>query len=182
MKKREDIENRLKRFRDSQKQLFECSECAAKYEKKSFHVDGLEFCQLRCLQKYITKKNVPTPSANEPNSESEATPEKKVVRRRTAAPLLSEVPRSEFLRTLSWRLKVGVCTCLLLLSWYTGWLLQCVIVLMIYGMYEFTDVRERQPGELSAYSVFNPNCEAITGTFKAEDIDKQYRRGGLGIM
>jgi hypothetical protein len=32
---------------------------------------------------------------------------------------------------------------------------------------------------MSAYSVFNPGCENITGTFSGDDIDKQYRHGTL---
>jgi len=33
--------------------------------------------------------------------------------------------------------------------------------------------RPKQEGEPSAYSVFNPNCEPIDGTIKAEDLEKQ---------
>lgn len=39
----------------------------------------------------------------------------------------------------------------------------------------------KKSGEISAYSVFNPNCESIDGTFKAEDIDRHIRSGGLII-
>lgn len=33
--------------------------------------------------------------------------------------------------------------------------------------------RSRAPGEASAYSVFNPNCEAIDGTFTAEQFERE---------
>jgi len=39
--------------------------------------------------------------------------------------------------------------------------------------------RKRKPGEMSAYSVFNPNCETIKGTFTAEQFENQIRRGPL---
>ncbi|CAK9301149.1 unnamed protein product [Gordionus sp. m RMFG-2023] len=35
---------------------------------------------------------------------------------------------------------------------------------------------------LSAYSVFNPNCEKIQGTFSGEDIDANLRSGGGGMI
>jgi len=39
----------------------------------------------------------------------------------------------------------------------------------------WTNLRKtpRKAGEPSAYSVFNPNCEAIDGTLKAEHLEKQ---------
>ena len=36
----------------------------------------------------------------------------------------------------------------------------------------------RRRGQLSAYSVFNPNLEKIQGTFSGEDYDRQLRHGG----
>ena len=35
----------------------------------------------------------------------------------------------------------------------------------------------KKPGELSAYSVFNPNCERLDGTFTAEQFEKELRYG-----
>ncbi|KAF4798734.1 SAYSvFN domain-containing protein 1 [Turdus rufiventris] len=32
---------------------------------------------------------------------------------------------------------------------------------------------ERRPGELSAYSVFNPGCAAIAGTLTAEQLERE---------
>ncbi|KAL6256435.1 hypothetical protein P5V15_012548 [Pogonomyrmex californicus] len=39
----------------------------------------------------------------------------------------------------------------------------------------------KQPGELSAYSVFNPNCEAIEGTLDASQFEKEIRYGIGGV-
>ncbi|XP_076235263.1 SAYSVFN motif domain containing 1 [Calliopsis andreniformis] len=40
-----------------------------------------------------------------------------------------------------------------------------------------THTRPKRAGEPSAYSVFNPNCEAIEGTFDASQIERQIRYG-----
>jgi len=37
----------------------------------------------------------------------------------------------------------------------------------------FTNLGKREPGTMSAYSVFNENCESIAGTLRGEDIDRQ---------
>ncbi|XP_058019781.1 SAYSvFN domain-containing protein 1 [Ahaetulla prasina] len=52
------------------------------------------------------------------------------------------------------------------------------VLSMFYWIYVGTrGPRERQPGEKSAYSVFNPGCEAIQGTLTAEQFERelQYR-------
>jgi hypothetical protein len=51
------------------------------------------------------------------------------------------------------------------------------IISLLYLMWSTMDCRRRR-NELSAYSVFNPNCEKIQGTFSAEDYDRQLRGGG----
>jgi hypothetical protein len=51
------------------------------------------------------------------------------------------------------------------------------IISLLYLMWSTMDSRRRR-NELSAYSVFNPNCEKIQGTFSAEDYDRQLRGGG----
>lgn len=47
----------------------------------------------------------------------------------------------------------------------------------------FTNLRSnpRRPGEPSAYSVFNPNCEAIDGTLKAEQFESELRYGSGAV-
>ncbi|EZA46911.1 hypothetical protein X777_00499 [Ooceraea biroi] len=40
-----------------------------------------------------------------------------------------------------------------------------------------TRSRPKQPGEPSAYSVFNPNCEAIDGTLDASQFENEIRYG-----
>ncbi|KAG1663866.1 SAYSvFN domain-containing protein 1 [Nymphon striatum] len=37
-----------------------------------------------------------------------------------------------------------------------------------------TRTEPKKDGEISAYSVFNPNCESITGTFSAEHFERQF--------
>ncbi|XP_039193038.1 SAYSvFN domain-containing protein 1 [Crotalus tigris] len=59
-----------------------------------------------------------------------------------------------------------------------GFGLPYFVLSMLYWIYVGTrGPRERQPGEKSAYSVFNPGCEAIQGTLTAEQFERelQYR-------
>ena len=49
-------------------------------------------------------------------------------------------------------------------------------VSLLFIMY-FSMRTERDPCHLSAYSVFNPNCERIDGTFTAEQFEKELRFG-----
>jgi hypothetical protein len=44
---------------------------------------------------------------------------------------------------------------------------------LLIGICFNTRVKPRNKKEISAYSVFNENCEAIDGTFKAEMFEKQ---------
>jgi len=48
----------------------------------------------------------------------------------------------------------------------------------ILVVYLTTSTRKRSRNEMSAYSVFNENCERIQGTFTAEQFEKQLRSGG----
>ncbi|XP_062345208.1 SAYSvFN domain-containing protein 1 [Cinclus cinclus] len=48
------------------------------------------------------------------------------------------------------------------------------ILSLLYWMYAGTrGPGERRPGELSAYSVFNPGCAAIAGTLTAEQLERE---------
>lgn len=55
------------------------------------------------------------------------------------------------------------------------------IISLLYLMWSSLDSRRRR-NHLSAYSVFNPNCEKIQGTFSGEDYDRQLRRGGSPLF
>ncbi|XP_026857487.1 SAYSvFN domain-containing protein 1 [Electrophorus electricus] len=46
------------------------------------------------------------------------------------------------------------------------------LISLFYWLYEgLRKPTTRQPGELSAYSVFNPNCQPIMGTLTAEQLE-----------
>ncbi|XP_064564974.1 SAYSvFN domain-containing protein 1 [Zonotrichia leucophrys gambelii] len=48
------------------------------------------------------------------------------------------------------------------------------VLSLLYWMYAGTrGPAERRPGELSAYSVFNPGCAAIAGTLTAEQLERE---------
>ncbi|XP_063246935.1 SAYSvFN domain-containing protein 1 [Prinia subflava] len=48
------------------------------------------------------------------------------------------------------------------------------VLSLLYWMYAGTrGPAERRPGELSAYSVFNPGCAAIAGTLRAEQLERE---------
>lgn len=53
----------------------------------------------------------------------------------------------------------------------------CICALLF--IYFNTRTGKRSNDEISAYSVFNRNCERIDGTFSAEDFEKQLRKGML---
>ncbi|XP_014280298.1 uncharacterized protein Saysd1 [Halyomorpha halys] len=53
----------------------------------------------------------------------------------------------------------------------------CICALLF--IYFNTRTGKRQRDEISAYSVFNRNCERIDGTFSAEEFEKQLRKGML---
>ena len=53
----------------------------------------------------------------------------------------------------------------------------CISIL--YLIWSSLDDRRRRRNELSAYSVFNPNCEAIDGTVTADQLKKQLTFGAL---
>lgn len=69
--------------------------------------------------------------------------------------------------------------------WFTLWL--CIYVVFIklqfgtvyliisgiIGMYINTRTGPKKVNEISAYSVFNKNCESIQGTLKGEQLEKE---------
>jgi len=76
---------------------------------------------------------------------------------------------------------VKLVTWLLLWAWFIsgGFGAVFLILSLICFVWVNTGTRPRQPGELSAYSVFNRNCERIDGTFTAEQFEDQLRHGSL---
>ena len=50
-------------------------------------------------------------------------------------------------------------------------LLSCILLMT-------SNLGKRKPGEASAYSVFNENCEAIDGTLTAQQFEREIRHGG----
>ncbi|XP_043189475.1 SAYSvFN domain-containing protein 1-like isoform X2 [Amphibalanus amphitrite] len=52
-----------------------------------------------------------------------------------------------------------------------------VVVTAIPIIYFSTSTRGRRPGEASAYSVFNPNCEAIDGTLTGDQFQREIMYG-----
>lgn len=55
-------------------------------------------------------------------------------------------------------------------------LLSCIL-----GIYLNTRTRPKLQGEVSAYSVFNKNCESIDGTLKAEQFEREIRYGHSSV-
>nr|CAI5840263.1 unnamed protein product [Callosobruchus analis] len=56
-----------------------------------------------------------------------------------------------------------------------------LIVSCLIGMYLNTRTKPKAPGEISAYSVFNANCESIDGTLKAEQFEREIRYGHTAV-
>jgi hypothetical protein len=55
------------------------------------------------------------------------------------------------------------------------------IVSILYAIWINTRTGPKKQGEISAYSVFNPNCEAIDGTLKAEQFEQEIRYGAGSV-
>lgn len=51
----------------------------------------------------------------------------------------------------------------------------------LLGIYLNTRTGPKAAGEPSAYSVFNENCEAIEGSLKAEQFEREIRYGAVGM-
>jgi hypothetical protein len=56
-----------------------------------------------------------------------------------------------------------------------------LIVSILYAIWINTRTGPKKQGEISAYSVFNPNCEAIDGTLKAEQFEQELRYGAGSV-
>lgn len=70
-------------------------------------------------------------------------------------------------------LKIALWTVLYLLFLKLEWGAVYVVFSAFYFMLSNFRKGQRKPWEPSAYSVFNPNCEAIDGTLKPEQLEKQ---------
>lgn len=88
---------------------------------------------------------------------------------------LEEVPFN-YLKWLTIFL-VWVCVYILFIYIQFGAVYFCISMLIF--IYYNTRTGRKSRGEVSAYSVFNRNCEQIDGTFTAEQFDKQIRSGML---
>merc|ERR1719153_897625 len=91
---------------------------------------------------------------------------------------LEEADDSVEWTTIDWAI-IGV-KCLVWLC------LQVVFVKIEFGAVFFlftgiflmlTNMGKRKAGEMSAYSVFNPNCESIDGTLTAQQFEREIRHG-----
>jgi hypothetical protein len=67
----------------------------------------------------------------------------------------------------------------LALAQQLGLALAYLLISALCLVYFSTRTRARRPGELSAYSVFNPNCERINGTLTAEQFEREILYGAL---
>ncbi|CAB3386765.1 Hypothetical predicted protein [Cloeon dipterum] len=101
-----------------------------------------------------------------------------------------EAEEDEHLREgiISGRIKRGT-TLLLALLWLTLLLasyqlelaLAYCLISAIFFVYMCTRTRPRKPNEPSAYSVFNPNCQAIDGSLTAEQFEREIRGGPASV-
>lgn len=74
--------------------------------------------------------------------------------------------------------------------WATCWMIAIelkfgIVYLLfsaLFGIYFNTRTGPRRRGEVSAYSVFNENCESIKGTLKAEQLEREMIYGPLTAL
>ncbi|XP_061174534.1 SAYSvFN domain-containing protein 1-like [Saccostrea echinata] len=78
---------------------------------------------------------------------------------------------------------------LTILMWILAWLF-CIehqfgavflVISLIFFIYYNTRTDKRKQNKLSAYSVFNPNCERIDGTFTSEQFEKELLHGASAV-
>ncbi|XP_055300976.1 uncharacterized protein LOC129567748 [Sitodiplosis mosellana] len=74
--------------------------------------------------------------------------------------------------------------------WATCWMIAIemkfgIVYLLfsaLFGIYFNTRTGPRREGEISAYSVFNENCESIQGTLKGEQLEREMIYGPLAAV
>lgn len=138
----------------------------------------------------------PEPESNVPHEASSSRDASLVQRRRPAVSAATPMPSSRIVVTdepivdetpWRWTLADVAVFASKLVLWA---LLMTLAVVVQFGAVFFvasvfylilTNLRDRprKRGELSAYSVFNPNVESIAGTVTAGDLEKQLQYGAL---
>lgn len=74
--------------------------------------------------------------------------------------------------------------------WATCWMIAIemkfgivfLLLSALFGIYFNTRTGPRRKGEISAYSVFNENCESIQGTLKGEQLEREMIYGPLAAV
>lgn len=74
--------------------------------------------------------------------------------------------------------------------WATCWMIAIemrfgIVYLLfsaLFGIYFNTRTGPKRKGEISAYSVFNENCESIQGTLKGEQLEREMVYGPLAAV
>ena len=56
-----------------------------------------------------------------------------------------------------------------------------LIISILYGVWLNTRTGPKKEGEISAYSVFNPNCEPIDGAISAEQFERELMYGTTSL-
>lgn len=121
------------------------------------------------LTRFLKRKANPAIAQAQPNQPQEAGQQ---LPESTAVPLPSSCRQSfltniTFLKVLLWLVLLG-----LFVELEFG--LAYFVLSMFYWMYVGTrGPEEKKEGEKSAYSVFNPGCEAIQGTLTAEQLEQE---------
>ena len=108
--------------------------------------------------------NVDPPAPKQPKSESQNSTQQKL---------------SSPLSRLDYVLYATIYVALQLLFNYVGLGAAWFCVAGCIFMYVFTAEGQRRPGELSPYSVFNKDFQAIQGTFDAAKMEREMRLVGL---
>ncbi|XP_008838263.1 SAYSvFN domain-containing protein 1 [Nannospalax galili] len=119
------------------------------------------------LSRFLECKRKPVQARARPAQEAA-----RLLRGSSAVPPTSPCPQSfltniTFLKVLLWLVLLG-----LFVELEFG--LAYFVLSMFYWMYVGTrGPEEKREGEKSAYSVFNPGCEAIQGTLTAEQLERE---------
>ncbi|XP_005083639.1 SAYSvFN domain-containing protein 1 [Mesocricetus auratus] len=163
------MEQRLAEFREARKRAGLVAQGEQTSAEKAVPAAATAKAAPGWLRRFLTWKASPGVPPARPNQAQEAAQQPP---QSAAVPLIS--PRRQSLLTNITFLKVLLWLVLLGLFVELEFGLAYFVLSMFYWMYVGTrGPEEKTAGEKSAYSVFNPGCEAIQGTLTAEQLERE---------
>lgn len=135
-------------------------------------------CQVQCSTRKIRPEEVPQTGES---STCPAEPSTCPTESSRCPQICDEASQKTWRDYIQLGLKIGLWLCLWKFCIEIGFGAVYFVVSCSYLMYRNTGTGPRERGQLSAYSVFNPNQERLDGTFTAEQFEKELRMGSGSV-